>query len=1202
MNNSSKFDLCGSLCGSIGLALVLLFLHGMNSSAASLVFEDFRQPEGDQGVVSTDLPILLSEETSQPVVVEFEVIPGSASVSEDFEQSQGHLVFVPGSLTPGLPRPEHSKDRLIRTIGLEIGFGLDVLAELDRPVGLAFAPPGSVFGEDLFAGYLDQNGIGVSDYVVRINYRGEVKDFARLLPEADPTSLEFAPAGSLYGDFLYLSANNRDGERPGDQGGTVQRVDVDGNVIDFSAVGVPLGPGEPGELVFGMGTDFGDLLFLANSVGSPGDILVVRPEGTVGVVVDDGLFEDRDLGLAARSIGIDTQGDYGHLIYFGEFGRRCSCIKKLYPDGRVEAWIDGLPGDPHSIAFAPPGVFEGSMFVAVDDGVSASILRVLPNGEYTVFVDGLQGFLNGNGKDVMEFSREDSVMYVADYFADRIYRIAPSTNLSVSVVGDRLPEPNETVLIQFRNPVNGILPTRDLVVTIENDDVGDLAPLLVIDSEIKLLEDSGPQHWSFEAMDDVTSLERMKVDVEVGDPPLLSVRDLRVVSSLNGFQVTLDPGHDEFGGTSMKISLTDESGNTVEETVDIVIEAVNDPPTLNPIDGVRVPFDASGVEVLFDGVGSGAVNEMDELSVGVSVRGDGFEPDTMIRYDSPDRSGSVFLSMEGRGPDVREVFVDVKVDDGGAFQNEVIRQFSLVFDEPPEEIDLLPTIEITSPTPWQIVAPDPLSFPLAATIPIEVTAFDDQGVSRVELFANRESIGVLEMEPFRFEWEEVPVGDYQISAVAYDLAGQFSRSNDLSIAVAEMSGSVAIVRNHDQEEIDKIVQYLFEMGFDSDLFWVSELEPSRLSSYDLVIWHQVVSESVSLSPESLGDLLDHFDSGIPFYFIGGGNVMVGAELSETEQGTWESLTGLSPTLAVSVTGERLHRVTDAAADELVRGRYGTIAGKSLMLSLASESGFGENGFAIVQNNERPSMIVSPYPTHLEALSRTRMANQVFRVCDSSSADVSKSLKMLFQNTVCWLMRCPTCNAVDLELIRILDLGELINDGELPFGARVKHSGECEGSAIVVTVSIPDGLELVDFSTDRGRGVVEGGALKFYLGRMPSAAEAQLEWRLKPMELGLFSVRAQLTSNNREVTDVNNELIWVSEQGAQSVASIQVRTVENGSVELQVLGEAGTSYEIYHSSDLLNWNLFGTQLPYFWEPLENSMGVDENFYRLEPEGP
>jgi len=231
-----------------------------------------------------------------------------------------------------------------------------------------------------------------------------------------------------------------------------------------------------------------------------------------------------------------------------------------------------------------------------------------------------------------------------------------------------------------------------------------------------------------------------------------------------------------------------------------------------------------------------------------------------------------------------------------------------------------------------------------------------------------------------------------------------------------------------------------------------------------------------------------------------------------------------------------------------------------------------------------------------------MANQVFRVCDSASSDVSKSLKMLFQNTVCWLLNCPTCNSVDLELIRILDLEEPKRDGELLYGATVKHSGECEGSAVVVTVSIPDGLDLVDFSTDRGRGVVEGEALKFYLGRMPSAADAQLEWRFKPMESGLFSVRAQLTSNNREVTDTNNELIWLSEFGAQPALSIQVRRVGSGSVELRILGDAGTSYEILHSSNLQDWKLLRRQVPGFWEPVGPSRGIREEFYRVELVGP
>ena len=1199
--NDSVRECLWSLPRSLSVALFLIVFSGIDLNAAMFVFEDDQMLEGDQEVVATDLSIVLSEESSQPVVVEFEIEAGSASVSEDFELGKGRLVFVPGSLAPGLPLPKDSKDPFIRSIRLEKDYGIDVLAELDRPVGLAFASQGSLFGEDLFAGYLYQNGMGVSDYIVRVDYRGEVEDFAELLPEADPTSLEFPPLGSRYGDFLFLSANNRDGNRPGDQGGTVQRVDVNGNVIDFSPVGIPLGPGEPGELVFGGGTDFGDTLFLANSVGSPGDILAVQPNGTLAVVVDDGLFEDQDLGLAPRSLAIDTEGDYGHLIYFGEFGRRCSCLKKLHPDGRVEAWLSGLPGDPYSIAFAPPGVFEGDMFVAVDNGESGSILRVQPDGEYVVFLEGLQGFLSGNGKGVMEFSREGSVMYIADYFADRIYRVAPSTTLSVAIVGDRVPEPDETVLIRFQNPVNGILPREELVLTIENDDEGDSSPTLTVGSEILLREDSGPRVWFFGVKDDVTPLDKIKVQVEVVDDGLVVVRNLEMNSSSDGFQVSLDPVGNQFGKTTLQVSLTDESGNRVEETVLVFVEAVNDPPTLDPIDDVRVPFDQSDLEVLLGGISSGAENEMDDLIVDVSVSGEGFRPEATVRYQSSERSGSVFFSMQGRGFEPGEVFVDVRVDDSAIFQNEVSRRFRIVFDGVPDDIDLPPTVEIISPMPRRIFAPQNAGVPLSATVPIEVAALDDRGIDRVELFANEEPIGVIAMAPFNFNWEEVPVGDYLLSAIAYDSAGQAGSSGERSIAVAEMNGSVAIVRNHELDEIDKMVQYLFEMGLDSDLFWAHELAISSLSAYDLVIWHSVSSESVGLLSGTVEGLADHFGARIPIYFIGDGSVSVGAELSDREQGLWESLTGLASRSEATTLSAGLHRVTKAEADELVRGRYGAIAGEDLMLTSVSESPFGENGFVIVQTDEKPSMIVSPDPTRFDT-EETRMANQTFLLCDRASPTVVNSLKNLFQNTVCWLLHCATCNAVDLELLRSPETGDVASDDEFLYRATVKHSGECEGSAVVVTVPIPDGVDLVDYSTDRGRGAVEAGALKFYLGRMPSASEAQLEWRFDPSEVGSFSVMARLTSNNREVSQGNNELSWISPNGAESVPPFQIRRTENGTVELRIIGDPLKSYNIYHSSNLKAWKVLRRQEAGIWGTVRHSPGIKEAFYRLEPLDP
>lgn len=181
------------------------------------------------------------------------------------------------------------------------GFIVEVFATIERPVCLAFPPSGSQFGSDLFvgAGKLQATASQFGDdYVLRISSDGMVVPFATLLPEADPVALKFPPNGSPFGDYLFVSCNNRDGGRLGDYGGTIQRVDTFGNVSDFTPVGEPAGFSEPAGMAFGPGGDFGTDLYVANCQNPPADIYRVSTAGALTVFYDDGVSG----GLCATDI------------------------------------------------------------------------------------------------------------------------------------------------------------------------------------------------------------------------------------------------------------------------------------------------------------------------------------------------------------------------------------------------------------------------------------------------------------------------------------------------------------------------------------------------------------------------------------------------------------------------------------------------------------------------------------------------------------------------------------------------------------------------------------------------------------------------------------------------------------------------------------------------------------------------------------
>jgi len=108
---------------------------------------------------------------------------------------------------------------------------------ISRPTSVAFPPESSNFGPGMYvssAVHPDSR----KDFIYRISPEGDIKQFATLPGESSPVDIEFAPPSSEFGDFLYVSANNRDGGRWGDQGGTILRVDSQGNVTDFTPVGL----------------------------------------------------------------------------------------------------------------------------------------------------------------------------------------------------------------------------------------------------------------------------------------------------------------------------------------------------------------------------------------------------------------------------------------------------------------------------------------------------------------------------------------------------------------------------------------------------------------------------------------------------------------------------------------------------------------------------------------------------------------------------------------------------------------------------------------------------------------------------------------------------------------------------------------------------------------------------------------------------
>jgi len=98
-----------------------------------------------------------------------------------------------------------------------------------------------------------------------------------------------------------------------------------------------------------------------------------------------------------------------------------------------------------------------------------------------------------------------------------------------------------------------------------------------------------------------------------------------------------------------------------------------------------------------------------------------------------------------------------------------------------------------------IIAPENNSlFPGASNIMIKANVSDRDGtVAKVEFYSGTTKLGETTTSPFIFEWKNVPVGDYILTAKAFDNEGLTTISLPVSITVSGQDGQLTYLENFD---------------------------------------------------------------------------------------------------------------------------------------------------------------------------------------------------------------------------------------------------------------------------------------------------------------------------------------------------------------------------------------------------------------------
>jgi uncharacterized repeat protein (TIGR01451 family) len=182
-------------------------------------------------------------------------------------------------------------------------------------------------------------------------------------------------------------------------------------------------------------------------------------------------------------------------------------------------------------------------------------------------------------------------------------------------------------------------------------------------------------------------------------------------------------------------------------------------------------------------------------------------------------------------------------------------------------------------------------------------------------------------------------------------------------------------------------------------------------------------------------------------------------------------------------------------------------------------------------------------------------------------------KILFQNVVCWLIRCSVCSSIDLTLDTGASAESVPAGSELTYTLVVQQSGECEGTGVVVTNQLGAGVQFVGVETTQGTWQYADGMVTFNYGRLTSASVTEMKITVIPTRAGSVTNVAGVRANGVEVRLDNNNSVVVTEVTGSTQPLLGITLTLDRLPVIQLQGQVGTSYVVEASTNLVNWTTF-----------------------------
>ena len=226
-----------------------------------------------------------------------------------------------------------------------------------------------------------------------------------------------------------------------------------------------------------------------------------------------------------------------------------------------------------------------------------------------------------------------------------------------------------TVTVSDGQSVNGSI-TRSFTVNVSG--INDPPTISAIqDQAVEENEQIGP--LNFTIGDTETPASSLIVAATSSNPALVPTNGISLGGAGANRHITVTPAAGQSGIAMISVTVNDANNGTATEVFMVNVNAVNQAPTLDPIDPVALNEDAPIQTVELAGISTGAFNELQTLTVTAASSNPSLIPNPTVIYTSPNFTGSLRFTPVANASGTATI--TVTVNDGSSQNN----TFSQVF-------------------------------------------------------------------------------------------------------------------------------------------------------------------------------------------------------------------------------------------------------------------------------------------------------------------------------------------------------------------------------------------------------------------------------------------------------------------------------------------------------------------------------------------